>query len=349
MTGPDGLACGASCNVQYEPGQMVTLTASPGQPRGSPAGAAAAAERDCIVSMDGDRSVTATFSLRPVFQFSAPSYSVNEGSGAATITVQRLGTTAGTATVDYAIEPGTAAATVDFSGPGGLLTGTLTFTPGQSSRTFTVPVVNDGEIEGPETILLSLHHPSAGGVLGTPLTAVLTIVDNDVAGTLQFSPAALSVSEAAGPAVLTVTRNQKSTGVTVNWAVVADGTTAVLDTDYGGPTSGQLDFGGDLSRTITIPLLNPPGFQGSRTLRVQLSNPSNGATLGDPEDRDADDHRRRDRAPVQPAHLHRQRGQHLDHDPGGPYGARRCGERRVHGWTARERRGGNGIGGTRQL
>src|SRR6185503_15238764 len=53
-----------------------------------------------------------------------------------------------------------------------------------------------------------------------------------------------------------------------------------LNTDYGGPTSGQLDFGGDLSRTITIPLLNPPGFQGSRTLRVQLSNPSNGATLG---------------------------------------------------------------------
>ena len=97
MAGPDGLACGTSCNVQYEPGQMVTLTASPGATSwlAGWSGGCGGTE-DCVVSMDGDRSVTATFSLRPVFQFSAPSYSVNEGNGAATITVQRLGTTAGT-------------------------------------------------------------------------------------------------------------------------------------------------------------------------------------------------------------------------------------------------------------
>ena len=86
------------------------------------------------------------------------------------------------------------------------------------------------------------------------------------------------------------------------------------------------------------------GFQGSRTVRVQSEQPVERRHAGDPEDRDADDHRRRDRAPVQPAHLHRQRGQRLDHDPGGPYGARRCGERRVLGRAARERRGGNGVG-----
>ena len=281
VTGPGGLTCGASCSVEYEPGQMITLTASPGATSwlAGWSGGCGGTE-SCAVLMDGDRSVTATFSLRPILQFSASSYTVSEGSGAATITVQRLGTTAGTATVDYAIEPGSAATGADFTGPGGVLTGTLTFTPGQSSKTFTVPVVNDGQIEGPETVLLSLHQPTAGGVLGTPSTAVLTIVDNDVAGTIQFNPATLAVGEAAGSAVLTVTRNQTSTGVMVNWAVVPEGTTAVHGTDYGGPTSGQLDFGAELSRPITIPLLNPEGFQGSRTLRVQLSNPSNGAILG---------------------------------------------------------------------
>ena len=63
---------------------------------------------DCVVAMYGDRSVTAIINPRPTFQFSAPSYSVSEGSGSATITVQRLGTTAGTATVDYAIAAGSA-------------------------------------------------------------------------------------------------------------------------------------------------------------------------------------------------------------------------------------------------
>ena len=108
---------------------------------------------------------------------------------------------------------------------------------------------------------------------------MLTIVDNDVAGTLQFSPAALSVSEAAGPAVLTVTRNQKSTGVTVHWAVVAEGTTAVLNTDYGGPTSGQSDFG-EIQPDHHDSAAQPAGVPGLADLRVQLSNPSNGATLG---------------------------------------------------------------------
>jgi glucose/arabinose dehydrogenase len=277
VTGPDGLACGASCSVQYEPGQMVTLTASPGATSwlaGWSGGCGGTGTASCR------RTATARYGTFVSARCSVQraEFLGQRGNGAATIRCSASARPPGRP-VDYAIS----------GNRGGHrrpqrsrrpLTGTLTFTPGQSSRTFTVPVVNDGQIEGPETILLSLHHPSAGGVLGTPLTAVLTIVDNDVAGTLQFSPATLSVSEAAGPAVLTVTRNQKSTGVTVNWAVVAEGTTAVLNTDYGGPTSGQLDFGGDLSRTIAIPLLNPPGFQGSRTLRVQLSNPSSGATLG---------------------------------------------------------------------
>ena len=59
--------------------------------------------------------------------------------------------------------------------------------------------------------------------------------------------------------------------------------------------------------------------------------------------RHAHDRRRRDRAPVQPAQLHRERGERLRHDPGGADRARRRGERRLLGRTARERRGGDGI------
>jgi glucose/arabinose dehydrogenase len=406
VSGPDGLACEASCSVEYEPGEAVTLTATAAANSwfAGWSGACGGAG-DCLVVMDGDRAVTATINPRPVLQFSAPSYSVSEGGRRATITVQRLATTAGTVTVDYAIEGGSAtpppAADADFAGPGGALTGTLTFSPGQSTQSFTIPIVNDMRAEPAETVLVSLHDPTPGAALGAQSTAALTIVDNDSAGVfqfrrttystgedktsfvvtvqrgggkaeatvtwtvsggsavlgtdfrtpggglsgtltfgasvtsvpipltllrqsdtradgprtiqftlsdpqpaglavlgpnvtvtltitdndsagvLEFSQATLSVSEAApaGKAVLTVARRQKASGVTVDWAVV--GGTAVLDADYGSPTSGTLSFGaGVLSQTIELPLLDPPGAQGSRTVLVQLSHPTGGATLG---------------------------------------------------------------------
>ena len=55
--------------------------------------------------------------------------------------------------------------------------------------------------------------------------------------------------------------------MSVNWAVVTADTTAVLNTDYDGPTSGTLNFPADiLSQTIVLPLLNPRA-QGSRTYK----------------------------------------------------------------------------------
>jgi glucose/arabinose dehydrogenase len=410
VQGPGGLDCGVVCSVVYDPGQTVTLTATvPASSWLAGWSGACGGTDDCVVVMDGDRAVTVTLNTRPIFQFSAANYTTNEDWGSATITVERLHSTAGTATIDYAIAPGTAtappAADADFAGPGSALTGTLTFAPGQSTRSFTIPIVNDTRAEGPETILLSLHNPGSGALLGAratavltvvnhdapgtfkfgqaaynvsegsssaqvavlrsngaadaevawsivpagttaalgtdyatpngalagtltfaahvgmqalpitllrqsdtladgprtikiqlsnpqpaafaglaaPTTTILTITDNDSAGSLQFNPSALSVSEAAvsAKAILTVTRTQKAGGVTVNWAVVPGESTAVLGTDFGGPASGQLVFAADvLSQAIEIPLIDRPGAQGSRILRVRLTGPTGGATIG---------------------------------------------------------------------
>ena len=175
VSGPEGLNCGTVCSVEYDPGEVVTLTVT--VPEGSWLAGWSGACRgtgDCVVVMDGDRAVTVTLNTRPVFEFNASTYTVNEDTGSATITVQRLVTTAGTATVDYAIAAGTAtappAAEADFAGPGGVLTGTLTFVPGQATKAFTIPIVNDTRAEGPETILLSLHPraPAASSAPGRP-------------------------------------------------------------------------------------------------------------------------------------------------------------------------------------
>ena len=103
------LDCGAACDVEYAPGEIVTLTAAAAASSWFTGwSGACGGTGNCVVPMDGDRVVTATFTIRPALEFSASSYSVNESAGNATITVRRLANTAGTVTVDYSIAGGTA-------------------------------------------------------------------------------------------------------------------------------------------------------------------------------------------------------------------------------------------------
>ena len=113
-------------------------------------------------------------------RFSAATFTVAEAMAAATITVQRTaGATASAVTVDYAtVAGGTATAGADYL----TTSGTLTFNAGETSKTFTVPILNDTLDEPGETLNLALSNPTGGATLGTPSTAILTITDNDVAG-----------------------------------------------------------------------------------------------------------------------------------------------------------------------
>lgn len=113
-----------------------------------------------------------------VLQFSAATSSISENGGSATITVTRTGSTAGTVTVGYATSNGTALSTGDYTAAAG----TLTFGPGIASQTFTVVLTNDSNVEGDETVNLTLSAPAGGAVLRTQSTAVLTIVNDDQDG-----------------------------------------------------------------------------------------------------------------------------------------------------------------------
>ena len=109
-------------------------------------------------------------------QFSAATYSVAENGGSATITVTRVGGTDGTAFVSYSTTSGTAVAGTDYTPT----TGTLTFAPGQTSQTFTVPVRDDGVFQSfNKTFTVALSNVSGGPSLGTPTTAVVTMIEAD--------------------------------------------------------------------------------------------------------------------------------------------------------------------------
>lgn len=145
-------------------------------------------------------------------QFSSATFGVNEDAGTATITVLRTGGSMGAVTVDYATSDGTATAGSDYSAT----SGTLAFLDGQSSRTFSVPIIDDTLVEGNETVNLTLSNPTGGVKLGKPNIAVLTIVDNDPpAPTLGAHT--LAYYEFPGPAgsLSTVPLTTQATGSTV--------------------------------------------------------------------------------------------------------------------------------------
>ena len=99
---------------------------------------------------------------------------VNENAGeplAFAVTLNRAAT--GTVTVAYATADGTATAGADYTAT----SGTLTFDPGDVTKTVSVPVLDDVHDDGGETFTLTLSNPS-GAVIADG-TATGTIVNDD--------------------------------------------------------------------------------------------------------------------------------------------------------------------------
>ncbi len=209
-------------------------------------------------------------------QFSAPVYTVTEAAMPVTVTVVRIGPAFGIVTVDYATATGSAALGTDYAA----VAGTLTFAPGITSKTFTVPILSDTLFEATETVSVRLGNPTGSASLGPQATATINIVDNDPAGVIRFSAATYAVSEAAGVATITVQRTLgTASGVTVDYATVAGGT-AAAGVDYS-PTSGTLTFNAnDTSKTFTVPILNDRLYEPTKTVSLELSNSTGGATVG---------------------------------------------------------------------
>ncbi|HEY0461477.1 MAG TPA: Calx-beta domain-containing protein [Pyrinomonadaceae bacterium] len=236
----------------------------------------------------------------PSLQFSSPTYSNSDditkfgvttdefAPSAATITVTRTGATDNAVSVNYATSNGTATggasctAGIDYIST----SGTLNFAAGVTSQTFNVTVCTDALFEGSETVNLTLSNPSAPAALGTPNSAVLTILDNDAQPSLQFSSPTYSVGEGGGGATITVTRTGATdNAVSVDYAssngTATGGASCGAGVDYQN-ASGTLNFGsGITSQTFSVPICEDALSEGNETVNLALSTPG-GAILGTP-------------------------------------------------------------------
>jgi hypothetical protein len=213
-------------------------------------------------------------------EFSTTAYSEPESGGVATITVNRVSGSDGTVQVGFAAIGGTAQPGVNYQ----TNSGTLTFGPGVTSQSFTVQVLDDGQVNGPTTVNLHLTYIAGSAPLGDPSTATLTIGEADTApppgaGSVQFAAPTFGVAENAASATVTITRSGGSAGgVTVAYTTT-DGS-AHSGSNYAS-TSGIVSFGpGETSKSFTVPILDDGRVNGDTSLTLTLTAPGGGATLG---------------------------------------------------------------------
>ncbi len=114
---------------------------------------------------------------------SARNYSVGEGTAFKDILVTRSNTSTA-ATIDYSTNDymaprcdtvsGIASAKCDYVTSGG----TLRFAAGEASKTIVLSIIDDAFLDGNEVLSITLTNPT-GAPLGSPTSAIITILDND--------------------------------------------------------------------------------------------------------------------------------------------------------------------------
>ena len=210
---------------------------------------------------------TVTILQPPTIQFGASSYLAFEDAAYVTITATLSNIWDQTVTVDYTTADGTAAAGTDYTDT----SGTLTITPGDSSASFNVSLLNYARSGGGSVNLnVALSSPSNAD-LGTAYSDTVTINEPP---TVQFNVSSYEVDATDATITATLSNTWDQT-VTVDYAT-ADGT-AAAGTDYT-DTSGTLSFSaGVTSQSFDVPILGATAIVSTTTFDVSLSSPSNAA------------------------------------------------------------------------
>jgi hypothetical protein len=204
-------------------------------------------------------------------RFSAGSYTTTETSGSVVITVTRTLGTADTASVNYSTSDGSATANADYTPA----SGTLFFASGETTKTFTVEILNDSLGETLETIRLALTNPS-GVALGSPDTTVIDITDDDPLPDVSINSVTVNEENLNGGAFATFTVRLSAASnntVTVQYMTADD--TAQANVDYT-PASGQVTFTpGQTTRPLVVPIIADTIDEPNKRFVVILGHPVN--------------------------------------------------------------------------
>jgi Calx-beta domain/Domain of unknown function (DUF4214) len=215
---------------------------------------------------------------RGIAQFAKPIINVREDLSLLNVSVVRIGGTSGTLTVNYTTVNDRAVAGQDYTA----VSGTLTFADGETAKTISVPITNDGITENPaESFYIKLSNAVTPEVVGADGVCAVTIVDPNN-GTVLFNTAVSKTEGNTGTTNLLATVSLTvaiGQTVTVNYQTVAISATSGVDYV---PATGSLTFPpGVLDQTVAIPIIGDTIDEPDEQLFIQLTNAVNaGISVG---------------------------------------------------------------------
>lgn len=190
----------------------------------------------------------------------------NTGTVNAVFTVTLSAVSGQTVSVNYATADGTATQSVDYTA----ISGTITFTPGQTTRTLSVPVLGDVVPETDETFFVNL----SGAVNAT-------IADNQGLGTITNDDVPVTLSPATvpgGTVAVAYSETVSASGGTgpYSFSITAGAVPAGLTLSAAGVLSGTPTAAGNFNFTATATESSPfPGpFSGSRSYAMAVAAPT---------------------------------------------------------------------------
>jgi hypothetical protein len=144
---------------------------------------------DLAITSQGDSTVSvllnASLTRLPGIQFDSSTLNINESAGNAVVTVTRSTGVSSAVTVGYAtsdqagaqncnVTNHLASSRCDYANTQGI----LTFAAGETSKTISIPIVDDSYAEGNESFSIVLSNP-IGAKLDSPNTITVNVIDND--------------------------------------------------------------------------------------------------------------------------------------------------------------------------
>ncbi|PYI87333.1 MAG: hypothetical protein DME26_06490 [Verrucomicrobia bacterium] len=235
---------------------ILTIQPSPNYNMGTPSSVS-------ITILDND-----TTPAVPMVTVTASDASASESAGdTGTFTVSRTSSSTSALTVNYTLA-GIALNGTDYN----LLPNSITIPAGASSAAVNVTPIDDMLVEGPETVILTLSADAAYAV-GSPVSASLTIADNDSVPTLPTVTVMATDANASrvGPdqGVFTITRTGSTkSDLTVNYVL---GGVAVNGLDYNALGTSVTIPEGSTSAALTIMPIPTNTLVNSETVVLTLS------------------------------------------------------------------------------
>ena len=209
--------------------------------------------------------------------FTASTNSVSEGGGTLDIHLTRTGGSAGGVSVLVSSASGTATDGTDYTS----VSETVNWTDGNTdTKTVTVSITDDGDVEGAETFGLSLSTATGGLSIGPTSAVTVTVVDDDNYGSLSLAASTASLGEGDGMVSINVTRTGGSAGAVFVDIATADGT-ATDGNDYTANSTTLNWSGGDTTaKSFVVNITDDADIDPSETFTISLNNAVGGASLG---------------------------------------------------------------------